>query len=221
MTFAMTTAIRIDVLSDPVCPWCAIGLAAMEMAIQRLANEVAIELNFEPFELNPDMPAGGQNAIEHIMQKYGSSADEIARSQASIRAHGRDVGFYFDLEKRTHFFNTFDAHRLMYWAKSKGLQRRLAHTLFSAYFINGKDISDHATLTELASEVGLPAEQARTVLASEQFASEVREREHYFTRRGVHAVPALIVDGRQLITGAQSADYFEQAFRQIAAQPDR
>jgi predicted DsbA family dithiol-disulfide isomerase len=212
---------NITVISDPVCPWCAVGLGALELAIQRLADEVTVELNFEPFELNPDMPAGGQNAIEHIMQKYGSSADDIARSQASIRGHGQDVGFHFDLEKRTHFFNTFDAHRLMYWARGKGLQRHLAHALFSAYFSDGKDISDHPTLAEIADEVGLPAEQARALLASDQFVSEVREREHYFTSRGIHAVPALVIDGRQLITGAQSADYLSQALRQIAAQTSR
>jgi predicted DsbA family dithiol-disulfide isomerase len=217
----MHTAIRIDILSDPVCPWCAVGLGALELAIRRLADEVTVELNFEPFELNPDMPAGGQNAIEHIMQKYGSSADDTAHSQASIRAHGQEVGFHFDLEKRTHFFNTFDAHRLMYWASGKGLQRRLAHALFSAYFSNGKDISDHPTLAAIAGEVGLPMEQARALLASNQFASEVREREHYFTSRGIRAVPALVIGGRQLISGAQSADYLEQALRQIAAQAHR
>lgn len=217
----MSTAIRIDVLSDPVCPWCAVGLGALELAIQRLPRIVAVELNFEPFELNPYMPAGGQNAVEHIMQKYGSSADDIARSQASIRDHGREVGFHFDLEKRTHFFNTFDAHRLMYWARAEGCQRRLAHALFHAYFTDGKDISDHATLAELADEAGLPRDQAREVLASNRFANEVRERERFFTRRGIHAVPALIIDGRQLIIGAQSVDYFEQALRQVAAQADR
>lgn len=214
----MSTSIRIDFISDIVCPWCAIGLGALEQAIQRVADEIVVDLHFEPFELNTEMPAGGQNAVEHIMQKYGSSAADIARGQESIRSGGKSVGFHFDLEKRTHFYNTFDAHRLMYWASLEGVQRPLAHALFSAYFTHGQDISAHDTLANIAADVGLVKEQALKLLASHQYTNEVRERQYYFTTRGIHSVPVVVLNGRQLITGAQTADYYEQALRKIAAQ---
>ncbi|WP_044874484.1 DsbA family oxidoreductase [Pseudomonas sp. LFM046] len=213
----MSTAIRIDFISDLVCPWCAIALGALEQALERLPPDLAVDLNFEPFELNPSMPAAGQNAVEHIMQKYGSSAEDIARSQEHIRALGRDVGIQFDLAKRTHFFNTFDSHRLMHWAKTRGQEHRLAQALFRAYFTDGRNISDHETLAELADEAGLPREQALEVLTSGQFGEEVKAREHFYTSRGVHGVPAILLNGRQLISGAQPADYFEQALLQVAA----
>lgn len=213
----MNAPIRIDFISDIVCPWCAIGFGALEQAIQRLADEVVVEINFEPFELNPQMPRSGQNAVEHIMQKYGSTAADIARGQDSIRAGGKSVGFHFDLEKRTHFYNTFDAHRLMFWAGLEGLQRPLAHALFAAYFTQGQNISSAETLAGIASVVGLSEDQARKVLASDLYIKEVREREFHFTRRGIHSVPVVVLNERQLITGAQTADYYEQALRKSTA----
>lgn len=213
----MSTPIRVDFISDIVCPWCAIGLGALEQAILRLADEVQVDINFEPFELNPQMPVGGQNAVEHIMHKYGSTAADIARSQVSIRSGGQRVGFHFDFEKRSHFYNTFDAHRLMFWAGLEGVQRPLAHALFTAYFTQGQDISAHATLAGIASTVGLSEDRAREVLSSAQYSSEVRERESLFITRGIHSVPGVVLNGRQLITGAQPADYYEQALRQIMA----
>jgi predicted DsbA family dithiol-disulfide isomerase len=214
----MSTPIRVDFISDIVCPWCAIGLGALEQAIQRLADEIVVEINFEPFELNPDMPHGGQNAVEHIMQKYGSTATDIDRGQQSIRSGGNSVGFHFDFDKRTHFYNTFDAHRLMFWAGFEGLQRPLSHALFGAYFTHGQDISSHQTLARIASSVGLSAERAYEVLSSNLYANEVREREFYFTSRAIHSVPVVVLNGRQVITGAQTADYYEQSLRKIAAQ---
>lgn len=212
----MTNLIHIDFISDSVCPWCAIALEELEQALERLP-ELEVELNFQPFELNPQMPAEGQNAVEHIMQKYGSSAADIARSQESITARGLEVGFHFDLNKRTHFYNTFDTHRLMHWAETRGRQRPLAHVLFKAYFTDGRNISERETLADLAAEVGLSRDDALEVLNSGRFSREVREHEQFYTSRGVHAVPAVVVNGKHLITGAQSADYFERALRQVAA----
>lgn len=214
----MSTPIRVDFISDVVCPWCAIGLGALEQAIRRLADEAVVEINFEPFELNPNMPQGGQNAVVHIMQKYGSNAADIARGQNSIRAGGNSVGFHFDFDKRTHFYNTFDAHRLIFWAGFEGLQRPLSHALFAAYFTDGQDISSHKVLARIASSVGLSEDLANEVLSSNLYANEVRERELYFTSRGIHSVPVVVINGRQIITGAQTADYYEQSLRKIAAQ---
>ncbi|MBD2839870.1 DsbA family oxidoreductase [Pseudomonas sp. JM0905a] len=214
----MSEPIRIDFISDPVCPWCAIALEALEQALARLPAELDIELAFQPFELNPGMPAAGQDAVEHIMQKYGRSATDIARSQENITTRGLDIGFHFDLKKRTHFYNTFDAHRLMRWAETRGRQRPLAHLLFRAYFTDGRNISDRETLASLADDAGLARDEALEILSSGQFSREVQEREHHYTSRGVHAVPAVILNGRHLISGAQPADYYERALRQVAAE---
>lgn len=214
----MSDPIRIDFISDPVCPWCAIALQELAQALERLPAELEIELAFQPFELNPDMPAAGQDAVEHIMQKYGRSAADVARSQENITARGLEIGFHFDLRKRTHFYNTFDAHRLMRWAETRGKQRPLAHLLFRAYFSDGRNISDRETLASLAGDVGLARDEALEVLSSGQFSREVQEREHYYTSRGVHAVPAVVLNGKHLISGAQAADYYEKALRQVAAE---
>lgn len=213
----MSTPVRIDFISDPVCPWCAIALGALEQALKRLPEALQIELAFQPFELNPDMPAAGQNAVEHIMQKYRSSAADIARSQENIKARGLEIGFDFDLKKRTHFYNSFDAHRLMHWAETQGLHRPLAHVLFQAFFSDGRNISEHETLADLADEAGLSRELALEVLTSGQFSQEVRQRERHYTSRGVHAVPTIVLNNKYMISGAQPADYFEQAIRQAAA----
>jgi len=214
----MGTPIRVDFISDVVCPWCAIGLGALEQAIQRLAGEIVIELNFEPFELNPTMPPDGQNAVQHIMQKYGSTASDIQRGQQSIRSGGNSVGFHFDFDKRTHFYNSFDAHRLVFWAGVERLQLPLYQKLLSAYFSEGQDISSHETLASIAGSVGLSEENAYKVLSSNLYVDEVRERELYFTNRGIHAVPAVVLNGQQIFTGAQSVDYYEQLLRKAAGQ---
>ncbi|MDH4873964.1 DsbA family oxidoreductase [Pseudomonas sp. BN515] len=214
----MSEPIRIDFISDPVCPWCAIALQELAQALERLPAELEIELVFQPFELNPEMPAAGQDAVEHIMQKYGRSAADVARSQENITSRGLEIGFHFDLRKRTHFYNTFDAHRLMRWAETRGRQRPLAHLLFRAYFSDGQNISDRETLASLAGDVGLARDEALEVLSSGQFSQEVQEREHYYTSRGVHAVPAVVLNGKHLISGAQAADYYEKALRQVAAE---
>lgn len=214
----MSAPIRIDFISDIVCPWCAIALGALEKAIQGLPEDVNAEIHFKPFELNPELPVEGQNAVEHIRQKYGSSAADIAKSQDSIRSGGIRVGFAFDFERRTHFYNTFDAHRLMFWAGLEGLQRTLAHALFAAYFTQGKNISSHATLSEIAREVGLPESQARELLSSNLYVNEVREQEFLATSKGIYSVPVVVINGRHFMTGAQTADYYQQALRNIRDQ---
>jgi len=214
----MSLPIRIDFISDIVCPWCAIALGALEIAIQRLPDDVKVDIHFKPFELNPGMPAVGQNAVEHIRQKYGSSAADIARSQVSIRSGGAQVGFVFDFEKRTHFYNTFDAHRLMFWAGLEGVQRPLAHALFKAYFTQGQNISAHEILARIAGEVGLSEARAREILSSTLYADEVREQAFLSTSNGIYSVPVAAINARHFMTGAQSADRYEQALRSIVAQ---
>ncbi len=211
----MSAHIRIDFVSDVSCPWCIIGLKSLEQALARLADEVSAELHFQPFELNPNMPAGGQDITEHLAQKYGASAEQSARTREMIRARGAEVGFQFELARRDRIYNTFDAHRLLHWAGLEGRQRELKHALFAAYFTAGDSPAEHEVLVRVAEQIGLDPAAAATVLASGQFADKVREHERFYQQQGINSVPAIIINERHLISGGQSADVFEQALRQI------
>jgi predicted DsbA family dithiol-disulfide isomerase len=214
----MSVRIKIDVVSDISCPWCAIGLNALEAALGKLAPEVQAELHFQPFELNPQMGAAGESIAEHLGKKYGTTPEQILKNEETIRTRGEQVGFKFDMGKRTRIYNTFDAHRLLCWADAQGKQRALKHALFVAYFTEGRDPGDHEVLAEVAAQLGLDAQRARQILASDEYASEVRARERFFLDRGIKAVPAVIVNDRYLIQGGQPVEVFEQALRRIAAE---
>ena len=205
---------KIDFVSDVSCPWCAIGLNALEQALARLGDGVPVELHFQPFELNPHMPPEGEDTIDHLTRKYGLTPEQVERNAEAIRQRGETVGFTFGKRRRIH--NTFDAHRLLHWAGLEGRQRDLKHALLRAYLTDGEDPSDHALLARLASEVGLDAERARSILASDDHAAEVREREGFYRDHGIHAVPSVIVDDRHLIQGGQPVEVYEQALRRLA-----
>ncbi|WP_447651506.1 DsbA family oxidoreductase [Pseudomonas abietaniphila] len=212
----MSRVVKIDFVSDVVCPWCALGATALGQAIENLAGEVVVELTFKPFELNPDMPAEGEHAVQHMMRKYGRTADQVASRNEMVVARGVEVGFHFDLEKRSHFYNTFDAHRLLFWANAEGLQIALKKALLMAYFSDGQNLADQATLVSLADEVGLDSTRAREVLTNGEFASEVRELERFYQQRGINSVPAMVLNDRQLVTGSQSVEHYEEVIRQMA-----
>ncbi|MFC5569864.1 DsbA family oxidoreductase [Lysobacter yangpyeongensis] len=218
---AAPVALRIDFVSDVVCPWCAIGLASLEQALARVAGEVRAEIHFRPFELNPQMGPEGEDIAEHLQTKYGMSAEQLAQSQEAIRQRGAALGFRFDMERRTRTYNTFDAHRLLHWAALEGKQAALKHALLRAYFSEGQNVSDHATLVRIAAGVGLPAERAQAILAGDEYADAVRIEERFFLERGIQAVPAIIIEQRYLISGGQPVEVFEQALRQIAAAKQR
>jgi predicted DsbA family dithiol-disulfide isomerase len=213
----MTPSVTIDFVSDVVCPWCALGATALEQAIENVAGEVSVELTYKPFELNPNMPAEGEKAVEHLMRKYGRTAQDVANGKAMQIERGNAIGFKFDLEKRTHFYNTFDAHRLLLWALEQGRQVVLKKILLRAYFSEGQNPSDQQTLARLAAEAGLDQEQAREVLASGAYAAEVRELEAFYQQRGINSVPAMVLNGRHLVSGSQSVEYYEQMLRQMAS----
>lgn len=208
---------KIDFVSDVSCPWCAIGLRSLETALERLSPELTPTLTFQPFELNPNMGAEGQDIGEHLHEKYGLSSEQLAQNSEAIRARGAALGFTFSMGARRRIYNTFDAHRLLHWAELEGRQLPLKHALFTAYFTDGRDPSDHDTLVEVAAAVGLDATRAREVLASGAYADEVRQEERHWQQLGIHAVPAVIIDNRHLIQGGQPPEVFEQALRQIAA----
>lgn len=213
------TSLRIDFVSDVVCPWCAVGLMSLEQALQRTRGEVEAELHFQPFELNPQMPAEGEDAAGHLQRKYGMPPEQAAANQQAIVDRGAALGFTFDMDKRSRIYNTFDAHRLLHWAEGEGegRQRELKHALLRAYFTEGRDVSDHDVLVDIATAAGLPADRARGILASDEYAEEVRIGEQFFQSHGIRAVPAIIIDRKHLISGGQPPEVFEQALRQIAA----
>ena len=213
--------LRIDFVSDVVCPWCAVGLASLEQALRRLQGEVEVEIHFQPFELDPDMPAGGMDVAANLKRKYGMSDAQLAENQERIRARGAELGFSFDFNARSRTWNTFDAHRLLHWAALEAPQRQLPlkRALLVANFSEGRDIGNHEVLAEVAAGVGMDAARAREVLASGAFANEVREAEEFFRRNGINSVPAVIIEKKHLVSGGQPPEVFERALREIAAAP--
>lgn len=223
----MTTKLKIDFVSDVSCPWCVIGLKALDQALARVGRDVSAELRFQPFELNPGMTPQGQEITEHITQKYGISPEQAHANREHIRARGAELGFKFSAADepgggRNRIYNTFDAHRLLHWAELQGAdkQRALKEALFTAYFTNGESPGSHEVLARVAGEVGLDAARAREILASNTYADEVRDREQFYLTQGIHSVPAIIINERHLISGGQPPEVFERALRQIAAKAD-
>jgi predicted DsbA family dithiol-disulfide isomerase len=217
MTDVASPPIRIFFVSEVSCRWCAIGRLAREPAIARV-GDVPVELHFQPFELNPQMPAEGEDAIGHLTGKYGISEAQARQNGEAIRARGAELGFTFDMDRRRHVWNTFDAHRLLHWAGLEGLdrQRALKHALLRAYFGDGENVSDHDTLARLAESAGLGGARARAILASGEYADAVREREQHYAGQGIRAVPSIIFNDRHLVQGGQPVELFEQALRQLA-----
>jgi len=211
---------RIDFVSDVACPWCAIGMTALDRALERIGSDVGeIEVHVQPFELNPTMGPAGEDAAKYLSEKYGLSPEQLTVNRARIAERGAAEGFRFGT--RSHVWNTFDAHRLLFWAGVEGppgAQRALKRALLKAYHGDDRNIGSPDVLVELAAEAGLPAERAREVLEGSQFAEEVRQAERFWQEIGIHSVPAVIIDRKHLISGGQPSAVFEQALRQIAAE---
>lgn len=221
----MTITLKIDFVSDVSCPWCVIGLRALDQALERVKGDVRAELHFQPFELNPGMAAGGQEITEHITQKYGITPEQADANRENIRRRGAELGFKFSMASepgggRHRIYNTFDAHRLLHWAGLEGAapQKALKEGLFKAYFTDGQSPASYEVLVRAAAQAGLDAARAGEVLSSDAYADDVREREQFYLHQGIHSVPAVIINDRHLVSGGQPPEVFEQALRQIAAQ---
>ena len=217
----MKPSIKIDFVSDVACPWCAVGLGNLEKAIFELQDKANFELHFRPFELNPNMPKGGQDAIEHLTQKYDMSEEQVRENQAQIRARAFEAGFDFHPDGRKRVYNTFDCHRLLTWvAKEYDLPKQLAlkKELLNSYFCLAVDIDDHANLLEAVSRAGLDLQRAQEVLNGDEFSNEVRDEEKIYTNLGIHSVPSIILNGQYLLQGAQPPESFIQAFESLINQ---
>ena len=216
----MPKRLKIDFVSDISCPWCAIGLTALEQALAEVQDEAAVDLHVQPFELNPAMPAGGQDVEEHLTQKYGSTPEQQAQIRATIAQRGADVGFVFNPDGRGRIYNTFDAHRLLHWAGLASATQQLAlkKALLVACHGQRQVMDSHAVLLAAVAQAGLDVARAAAVLESDEFASAVRAAEAFYTDLGIHSVPAVIVNDRHLISGGQPAAIYAQALRRIASE---
>jgi len=217
----MKPTIKIDYVSDIACPWCAVGLGNLNQAIDQLSDQANFEVHFRPFELNPNMPKGGQDAIEHLTEKYGLTAEQVKTNQANIRAKALEAGFEFHPEGRKRVYNTFDAHRLLHWAGQEfGLEKQaiLKKELLNTYFCLAVNLDDQQNLLDAVTRSGLDQNKALEVLKNNEFAKEVRTEEATYTNAGINSVPAIILNDQYLLQGAQPPESFAKAFSQLIEQ---
>ena len=208
---------KIDFVSDVACPWCAVGLWSLDQALEKLGDWVDVELHFQPFELNPTLSAEGEDAVRYLSRKYGAPPEQLARSRATLRERGAEVGFEFG--ERPWVWNTFDAHRLLHWAglESSEKQSKLKHALLTAYHSRAENPAARDVLVRAAGESGLDVKRAAAIVDSDEYTAEVRERERHWQQLGINSVPAVIIDDKHLISGGQPPEVFERALRELAA----
>ena len=212
--------LRIDIVSDVVCPWCIIGYKQVERALTLLDQPVEAEFHWHPFELNPDMPPEGEDAAEHIQRKYGRSVEQGNAVRSQIRDTAASLGFEFGEGGARRVVNTFAAHKLLTKASEVyGWQKQTALklALFSAYFQQGLDVSYETVLLDIAAGVGLDRDEARSWLADETLAGTVRGELAYWRGENISGVPAIIFDGAFMVPGAQSAETFAGVIEKILA----
>lgn len=218
----MPRTLHIDFVSDIVCPWCVVGLGGLETL---KAEGIEAEVHFQPFELNPQMVPGGENIVEHIGRKYGSTPGQSAANRAMITQRAAEAwpnfsngkAFEMRMGPDSRIWNTFDAHRLLHWAGTVGAaeQRALKAALFTAHFTDGRTMTDADVLADAAA-AGLDRAKAVEVLADDLYAAEVRAAETLWVSRGINGVPAVVVEGKWLISGGQPASVFKDALRKMA-----
>jgi predicted DsbA family dithiol-disulfide isomerase len=210
----MTTAdepmiFQIDIVSDVVCPWCIVGYRQLDQAIQKTGLRPLVR--WHPFELNPDMAPDGQNLRDHLAEKYGTTAAQSLQARSRLRDLGAGLGFTFNFDDDSRMVNTFLAHQLIEWAEEQGRQMQMKLALFKAHFSDGRDVSNIATLAEIAAEQGLDPIEARAVLDEGRMAWNVRAMQKFWIDKGVRGVPAMIFAGKYLLSGAQGVDTYVTA----------
>lgn len=211
----MSQPLRIDIISDVMCPWCIIGYRQLTQALE--ATDTAHEIHWHPFELNPEMPPEGQNMREHIIEKYGSTPEQSAQSRAQMKALGTDLGIDFRFAEDTRMHNTFNTHQLLNWAKQQHRMGDLKMALFAAHFTDGRNLSDPTVLADIASEIGLDRDEAIAILDDQRFAADVRNEEKSWVNQGISGVPAVVFNRKHLVTGAQGVDNFTNILKQLTS----
>lgn len=211
----MNKSLDIQFVSDVMCPWCVVGLRNLNTALASLDSPIETNMSFQPFELNPDMPAQGQGFQEHIIEKYGITPAQSEENRKVIQARGEEVGFHFNFSAESRMRNSFDAHRLLHWAELEGKQAELKNALFEAHFTHNQDVSDHSILANIAAAVGLERSVALGVLEQGHYADEVRRQEAFWQQNGISSVPTVIINNKYAISGGQPAEQFRLALEEI------
>lgn len=227
-TPASTNTLKINFVSDVACPWCAIGLSSLDQAIANVKGSINVDLHFEPFQLNPDMPPEGQDITEHITQKYNITAQQAQKNYDNIRARGAELGFEFNKDGRGRTWNTFDCHRLLHWAgeldaaagATSQIQYAMKKAMLKAYFTDGNNPAAHDVLLGIVVQLGLDTVRAQEILDGTDYTANVRARQRFYHSQGINAVPAVIINDRHLISGGQPVTVFENALKQIASQAE-
>ena len=215
----MTRHLTIDFVSDISCPWCAVGLSALNQALERVKPDITVTVRFQPFELNPKMWPGGQDIGEHLTQKYGSTPEQQEQIRETIRQRGAAAGFTFNPDGRGRIYNTFNAHRLLHWAGEQhpDQQAALKMVLLQACHTDRQAMDEPEVLLATIAAAGLDRDKAQEILASDAYTEEVRERQAMYLDAGIHAVPAVVINERHLVSGGQPAEVYEKVLRDLAA----
>ncbi|GGP63139.1 DsbA family oxidoreductase [Shewanella saliphila] len=214
----MTTKIKLDIISDVVCPWCIVGFKHLEAAINELGLQDQVDIEWQPFELNPTMPPEGENLREHSARKYGTTPEGSIRARANITQQGAEHGFVFDYFEQMKMVNTLDSHVLLEYAKEVGKQTELKMRLFSAFFTEHKDISDRSILAQELSAVGIDAKEALSLLDNSAVAEQVRAKEAHWQQLGISGVPTVIFNQSSALTGAHPVEAYKQVLTDLIAQ---
>ena len=210
--------LRIDIVSDVVCPWCAIGYSQLAEALKQ--TNTPHEIHWHPFELNPNTPHEGRNYREHIMEKYGTTAEDIQENRARMTAAGAEAGFNFQFTDEFRTYNTFNTHQLLYWADQQGRMHDLKQALFVAHFVDNQNISDYSVLADVAADVGLDRSEALAVLKDQRFAAAIEKEKQHWQQQGIQSVPSMVFNERHLISGAQGVENYKSILQQLADMPD-
>lgn len=221
----MTERLTIDIWSDVMCPWCVIGYKNLEAALGELAGEIEAEIRWLPFELNPDMPLEGEESRAHIARKYGRTPAEAEAGRTMMSERARAAGFAFDYTGEgdpppSMLWNTFDAHKLLYWTRETAgaeAQTRLKLALFEAHFQQRRDLGDRAVLLDLAETQGLDPAGAEAAFDDPAIADAVRAEERLAWENNVSGVPAMVIDRRFIVPGAQDPETYASLLRKAIA----
>lgn len=212
-TESPVSPLRIDIVSDVVCPWCIVGYMQLEQALK--LQGVQADIHWQPFELNPEMPPEGENLAEHIQKKYGTSEQDGIDNRNRLTELGDELGFPFRFGDDMRMVNTFRAHQLLHWAATMNRQHQLKMTLFHCHFNRNRDISDVDVLANAAVEAGLEYATAAAILEDERYADAVREQERFSISHGIQGVPAVIFDRQSLLVGAQGVERYKEVLSQV------
>lgn len=212
----MSKHLKLAIVSDVSCPWCIIGYQSLSQALTKLAPDILADITWQPFELNPNMPKEGQDITEHLTEKYGISVAQSEKNKEAIKQRGLELGYEFGNRGGGRIYNTFDAHRLLHWAKEFGKQTELKLALFDLYFKQSGNPSDHQSLLDVSQRVGLDKKRAQQILSSNEYEQDVRKLQRHYQSSGISSVPAVIVNNKHLISGGQPVAVYEQVLRDIA-----